>query len=66
MRNRRKIVIIDNRITYCGSQNCTDPAFIVKVDYAPWVDIMLRFARAYHTTTNISLLVTEWPRARKT
>ena len=27
MRNHRKIVVIDNRITYCGSQNCADPAF---------------------------------------
>lgn len=43
MRNHRKIVIIDNRITYCGSQNCADPAFAIKAKYAPWVDIMLRF-----------------------
>ena len=27
MRNHRKIVVIDNRITYCGSQNCADAAF---------------------------------------
>lgn len=43
MRNHRKIVVIDNRITYCGSQNCADAAFAVKAKYAPWVDIMLRF-----------------------
>lgn len=43
MRNHRKIVVIDNRITYCGSQNCADPAFEIKAKYAPWVDIMLRF-----------------------
>lgn len=43
MRNHRKIVVIDNRITYCGSQNCADPAFAIKAKYAPWVDIMLRF-----------------------
>ena len=42
MRNHRKIVVIDNRITYCGSQNCADPAFLIKAKYAPWVDIMLR------------------------
>ena len=24
MRNHRKIVVIDGRITYCGSQNCAD------------------------------------------
>jgi cardiolipin synthase len=43
LRNHRKVVVIDNRITYCGSQNCCDPAFLVKAKYAPWVDIMLRF-----------------------
>lgn len=42
MRNHRKIVVIDNAITYCGSQNCSDPEFRVKAKYAPWVDIMLR------------------------
>ncbi len=42
MRNHRKIAVIDNRITYCGSQNCADPAFLIKAKYAPWVDIMLR------------------------
>lgn len=43
LRNHRKITLIDNKITYCGSQNCADPAFLVKAKYAPWVDIMLRF-----------------------
>ena len=43
LRNHRKIVIIDNFITYCGSQNCADPEFLIKKKYAPWVDIMLRF-----------------------
>lgn len=42
MRNHRKIVVIDNRVTYCGSQNCADAAFAIKARYAPWVDIMLR------------------------
>jgi cardiolipin synthase A/B len=42
LRNHRKIVVIDNTITYCGSQNCADPAFLVKAKYAPWVDIMVR------------------------
>ena len=27
LRNHRKILVIDNRITYCGSQNCADPEF---------------------------------------
>ena len=43
LRNHRKIVVIDNWITYCGSQNCADPEFLPKAHYAPWVDIMLRF-----------------------
>ena len=43
LRNHRKIVVIDDRITYCGSQNCADPEFLVKAKYAPWVDAMIRF-----------------------
>jgi phosphatidylserine/phosphatidylglycerophosphate/cardiolipin synthase-like enzyme len=43
LRNHRKIVVIDDWITYCGSQNCADPAFLVKAKYAPWVDAMMRF-----------------------
>jgi cardiolipin synthase len=43
LRNHRKIVVIDNRITYCGSQNCADPEFRVKAKFAPWVDILMRF-----------------------
>lgn len=42
LRNHRKITVIDQRITYCGSQNCADEAFAVKARYAPWVDVMLR------------------------
>jgi cardiolipin synthase len=43
LRNHRKIVVIDGRITYCGSQNCADPEFRIKPKYAPWVDAMMRF-----------------------
>jgi len=43
LRNHRKIIVIDNLITYCGSQNCADPEFRVKAKYAPWVDAMMRF-----------------------
>ncbi len=43
LRNHRKILVIDNRITYCGSQNCADPEFLVKAKYAPWVDAVVRF-----------------------
>lgn len=42
LRNHRKIVIIDGRTTYCGSQNCADPEFLVKTKYAPWVDAVIR------------------------
>jgi len=43
LRNHRKIVVIDDRITYCGSQNCADPEFRIKARYAPWVDAVIRF-----------------------
>jgi cardiolipin synthase len=43
LRNHRKITVIDTRICYCGSQNCADAAFLPKAQFAPWVDIMLRF-----------------------
>lgn len=43
LRDHRKIAVIDNRITWCGSQNCADPEFRVKPKFAPWVDTMLRF-----------------------
>lgn len=43
LRNHRKIVVVDDHITYCGSQNCADPEFRIKPRFAPWVDIMLRF-----------------------
>jgi len=43
LRNHRKIVIVDNRITYCGSQNCADPEFLIKAKFGPWVDVMVRF-----------------------
>ena len=41
LRNHRKLVVIDNRIAFCGSQNCADPQFRVKAKYAPWIDILL-------------------------
>ncbi|WP_343080831.1 cardiolipin synthase [Ostreiculturibacter nitratireducens] len=43
LRNHRKMVIIDNGVTYCGSQNCADPDFRIKAKFAPWVDLMVRF-----------------------
>jgi len=43
LRNHRKVLVIDGKITYCGSQNCADPEFRVKAKYAPWVDAVIRF-----------------------
>ncbi len=43
LRNHRKIVVVDGRVTWCGSQNCADPAFLPKRKFAPWVDILIRY-----------------------
>src|SRR5437660_3483345 len=42
LRNHRKILVIDNRITYCCSQNCADPELRIKEKFARWVDAMMR------------------------
>lgn len=59
MRNHRKIVVIDNAITYCGSQNCADAAFAVKPKFAPWVDIMTRWEGPV-VRQNQHLFATDW------
>jgi cardiolipin synthase len=59
LRNHRKILIIDNRITYCGSQNCADPEFRIKAKYAPWVDAMMRFEGPI-ARQNQYLFATDW------
>ena len=59
LRNHRKIVVIDGRITYCGSQNCTDPEFRVKAKYAPWVDAMMRFEGPV-AAQNQRLFASDW------
>ena len=41
LRNHRKLLIVDNRIAWCGSQNV--PEFRIKPRYAPWVDVMSRW-----------------------
>ena len=43
LRDHRKIVVIDNIVTFCGSQNCCDPAFLPKARFGPWVDVVMRF-----------------------
>lgn len=42
LRDHRKLVVIDNRIGYCGSQNFAAPAFQIKPRFAPWIDVLLR------------------------
>ena len=42
LRNHRKVAVIDNRIAFCGSQNCADPEFRGAARFAPWIDILLR------------------------
>ena len=59
MRNHRKIVVIDNRITYCGSNNCADAAFAIKPRFAPWVDAMMRFEGPI-VRQNQHVFATDW------
>lgn len=59
LRNHRKIAVIDNKVTYCGSQNCADPEFLVKAKYAPWVDVMMRFEGPI-VQQNQFLFVSDW------
>jgi cardiolipin synthase len=42
LRNHRKIVVVDNRVSWVGSRNCADAAFSLRPRHGPWVDIMLR------------------------
>lgn len=59
LRNHRKILVIDNRVTYCGSQNCADPAFLPKARFAPWVDTMMRFTGPV-VRQNQHLFASDW------
>jgi len=59
LRNHRKILVIDNHITYCGSQNCADPEFLVKAKYAPWVDAVMRFTGPI-VRQNQYLFISDW------
>src|SRR5262245_11055850 len=59
LRNHRKILVIDNRVTYCGSQNCADPEFRVKARYAPWVDAVVRFEGPI-ARQNQHLFISDW------
>lgn len=43
MRNHRKVIVIDDRIAYCGSQNCAAPEFGATPPCVLWIDTMMRF-----------------------
>jgi cardiolipin synthase len=59
LRNHRKLMVVDNRIAWIGSQNLADPEFRIKPHYAPWVDVMTRWEgpSARH---NQYLFVSDW------
>ncbi|WP_111429470.1 cardiolipin synthase [Rhodobacteraceae bacterium DSL-40] len=59
LRNHRKILVIDNSVTFCGSQNCADPAFLPKAKYAPWVDAVMRFTGPV-VRENQHLFASDW------
>lgn len=59
LRNHRKILVVDNRITFCGSQNCADPAFLPKAKFAPWVDAVMRLEGPV-VRENQHLFATDW------
>lgn len=59
LRNHRKILVVDNRITWCGSQNCADPEFLPKAKFAPWVDAVMRFEGPI-ARQNQHLFATDW------
>lgn len=59
LRNHRKLLVIDNAITYCGSQNCADPAFLPKARFGPWVDVMLRLTGPV-VRQNQHLFASDW------
>lgn len=42
MRNHRKLLVVDGRIAFTGSQNIAAKGFAPKASYAPWVDCSVR------------------------
>jgi cardiolipin synthase len=59
LRNHRKILIVDDQVTYCGSRNLADAAFRVKPTFAPWVDIVVRVEGPV-ARQNQHLFVEDW------
>ncbi|HEV7282412.1 MAG TPA: cardiolipin synthase [Pirellulaceae bacterium] len=59
LRNHRKLLVIDDRITYCGSRNLADAEFRIKPRFAPWVDIVMRVEGPV-ARQNQHLFVEDW------
>src|SRR5439155_3724838 len=59
LRNHRKLTIVDNKVAWCGSQNCADSEFRIKPRYAPWVDIMSRWVGPVAAQSQY-LFVSDW------
>lgn len=60
LRNHRKLVVIDGKIGWTGSQNLADTSFAVKAKYAPWVDVMVRFEGPVVADLQ-HVFVNDWP-----
>ncbi|MCH2161469.1 MAG: cardiolipin synthase, partial [Phycisphaerales bacterium] len=59
LRNHRKLVIIDDRVAWTGSQNMADASFAPKPKYAPWVDCAIRLTGPVVKEIQI-LFVEDW------
>ncbi|CDH01998.1 cardiolipin synthase [Xenorhabdus bovienii] len=54
LRQHRKIILIDNHISYTGSMNMVDPRFFKQdAGFGQWVDIMVRMEGPVTTTLGI-------------
>lgn len=54
LRMHRKIIVIDNQISYTGSMNMVDPAFFKQNSHVgEWVDVMVRINGAVSSVLNI-------------
>ncbi|WP_051299619.1 cardiolipin synthase [Arthrobacter castelli] len=58
LRNHRKILIVDGRVAFMGSQNVVDPGYHRRGN-REWVDLMTRVEGDVVTALN-SLFVTDW------
>ena len=60
LRQHRKIIVIDNHISYTGSMNMVDPRYFKQsADVGEWIDIMVRIVGPVSSILN-SLHAWEW------